>query len=415
MTLLITHIKGLVQADRKPPARKEGKAMQALPVLEDAWLLLEHDKIKDFGLMQTLPDVAPGVEVLRAQGRYVMPALVDSHTHIIFPVSREAEFVAKLKGATYAEIAAQGGGILNSAGRMQEAGEEQLYQDAMRRIREVTSTGTGTIEIKSGYGLSLEAELKMLRVARMIRQNSPLQVKTTFLGAHAIPKQYKDRRQYIDLVTQEMIPAVAGEQLADYCDVFCEEGFFTVAETEEIIQAGLRYGLKPKIHANQLHVSGGVQVGVANGAVSVDHLESMGEAEIKALQGSSTMPVSLPGAAFFLRMSYTPARQLIDAGLGLAIASDYNPGSAPSGNMPLMIALACVQMRMTPEEAINATTINAAYALELQEELGTITPGKRANLLITKEIPSLAHIPYAFGSPVVDTMILNGHVVYQGR
>ena len=412
MTLLIKNIKGLVQADHTPPMRKEGKEMGHLPVLENAWLLCVHDRIKAFGPMSELPDVE-AEDVLDARDRYVMPAFVDSHTHIVFPASRESEFVDKIKGLSYAEIAAKGGGILNSASKMQDASEEELYFSAMKRIREVTGTGTGAIEIKSGYGLSLESELKMLRVARMIKQNSPLQVKTTFLGAHAIPKQYTRRRDYIDLVIREMIPAVAEEKLADYCDVFCEQGFFSESETEEIIQAGLAHGLKPKIHANQLHVSGGVQVGVRNGALSVDHLESMGEAEIEALKGSATMPVTLPGAAFFLRMQYTPARQIIDAGLGLALATDYNPGSAPCGSMPLMIALACVQMRMTPEEAINAATINAAYALEMQDELGTITPGKRANLIITHEIPSLAYIPYAFGSPVVETTILNGHVVYQ--
>lgn len=412
MTLLIKNIKGLVQADSTPPTRKEGKAMAELPIIENAWVLCEHDRIKDFGTMDTLPAIEAD-DTIDARDRYVMPAFVDSHTHIIFPASRETEFVDKIKGLSYAEIAAKGGGILNSANKMQDASEEELYFSAMRRIREVTSTGTGTIEIKSGYGLSLEAELKMLRVAKMIRQNSPLQVKTTFLGAHAIPKKYENRRDYIDLVINEMLPAVAEEKLADYCDVFCEQGFFSESETEEIIQAGLRYGMKPKIHANQLHVSGGVQVGVRNQAVSVDHLESMGEAEIEVLKGAATMPVTLPGAAFFLRMPYTPARQIIDAGLGLALATDYNPGSAPCGSMPLMIALACVQMRMTPEEAINAATINAAYALEMQDELGTITAGKRANLIVTREIPSLAYIPYAFGSPVVETTILNGHVVYQ--
>lgn len=412
MTLLIKNIKGLVQADATPPARKEGKAMAELPIIENAWVLCEHDRIKDFGTMDTLPAIEAD-DTIDARDRYVMPAFVDSHTHIVFPASRETEFVDKIKGLSYAEIAAKGGGILNSANKMQDASEEELYFSAMRRIREVTSTGTGTIEIKSGYGLSLEAELKMLRVAKMIRQNSPLQVKTTFLGAHAIPKKYENRRDYIDLVINEMLPAVAEEKLADYCDVFCEQGFFSESETEEIIQAGLRYGMKPKIHANQLHVSGGVQVGVRNQAVSVDHLESMGEAEIEVLKGAATMPVTLPGAAFFLRMPYTPARQIIDAGLGLALATDYNPGSAPCGSMPLMIALACVQMRMTPEEAINAATINAAYALEMQDELGTITAGKRANLIVTREIPSLAYIPYAFGSPVVETTILNGHVVYQ--
>jgi imidazolonepropionase len=348
--------------------------------------------------------------IIDATGRFVFPSFVDSHTHLVFAASREEEFVLKIKGATYAEIAAKGGGILNSARRLREMSEDELFERSLARAHEIIRTGTGAVEIKSGYGLTTHDELKMLRVARRIGRETPLTVRTTFLGAHAVPTGMT-KEDYVKLVIEEMIPAVAEAQLADYTDVFCEEGFFSTTDTERIAEAGKRYGLKPRIHANQLHNSGGVQVGVKTGALSVDHLEQIGDAEIAALKNSSVMPTALPGAAFFLGLSFPPARKMLDAGLPLAIASDYNPGSAPSGNMPLMIALSCIRMKLTPEEAINAATINTAAALELLPTHGSITIGKPANVFITNPMPSVAFLPYAFGSTLIDTVILNGQLI----
>jgi imidazolonepropionase len=408
--ILITHIKGLVQV-RDPSVRKvAGKEMANLPILEDAFLIISQGLIHSYGLMKEMPTSVNAHTIIDASGRFVFPSFVDSHTHLVYAAPREEEFVMKIKGATYEEIAAQGGGILNSAKKLQLLSEDELFENSLPRAWEIIHTGTGAVEIKSGYGLTTKDELNMLRVARRIGLETPLTVKTTFLGAHAVPKD-KSKDQYISEMIHEMIPAVAEEKLADYIDVFCETGFFSPAETELIVEAGKKYGLIPRIHANQLGRSGGVQVGVKTGAVSVDHLENMGEEEIDVLKGSETMPTSLPGAAFFLNLPFTPARSIMDAGLPLAIASDYNPGSAPSGNMPLMISLACIKMRMTPEEAINATTINTSYALGLSQTHGSITVGKVANLFITNPISSVASLPYNYGLNPVSGVILNGKLI----
>lgn len=413
MEILIQNIKGLVQVRNTGLKWVAGKDMADLPVLEDAFLHLKNGKIENFGLMDEMPLINAD-EVINASGRFVFPSFVDSHTHLVFAASREEEFVYKIKGMSYAEIAAKGGGILNSAKKLQQTTEDELFESAMLRAQEIIGFGTGAVEIKSGYGLTTKDEMKMLRVAKRVGESSPLKVKTTFLGAHAIPKEYSDRNDYIRLIKEEMIPAIAEEGLADYIDAFCEKGFFTPEETEDIMEHGKKYGLKPKIHANQLHISGGVQVGVKTGAISVDHLEAMGEEEINALRNTAVMPTLLPGAAFFLGTSYPPARDMLNAGLPLALATDYNPGSAPCGKMPFMLSLACIRMKMTPEEAINAATINTAYALELQDDYGTITKGKVANVFITTEMPSYAYMPYAFGADLVHTTILNGEIINKG-
>ena len=410
--ILITNISGLAQVREGTPSLVSGKAMAILPVLEDAFLAIKDGKIASYGTMPSLGSTSAD-QVIDARGRFVFPAFVDSHTHLVFAASREEEFVMKIKGAGYAEIAASGGGILNSARKLQLMPEDELYERSLKRAKEIMDTGTGAVEIKSGYGLTVADELKMLRVARRLGKETPLKVKTTFLGAHAIPQAYT-KEGYVDLVVKEMIPAVAEEKLADYIDVFCEEGFFSPAETELICEEGKRFGMRPRIHANQLHRSGGVQVGVKVNAISVDHLENIGVEEIEALQGSTTIPTALPGAAFFLNLSFPPARDIINAGLPLAIASDYNPGSSPSGNMPLMVALACIKMRMSPEEAFNAATINTAAAMEILEDYGSITKGKTANVCITQPMPSLAYLPYSFGSPPIDKVILNGQLMGQG-
>ncbi|MBL6445315.1 imidazolonepropionase [Fulvivirga sp. 29W222] len=413
MEILIQNIKGLVQVRDASPQWVAGKDMAELPVMENAFLHMKDGKIENFGYMTDM-SVISADEVINASGRFVFPSFVDSHTHLVFAASREEEFVYKIKGMSYAEIAARGGGILNSAKKLQQATEDELFERAMVRAQEIIGLGTGAVEIKSGYGLTTRDEIKMLRVAKRIGESSPLKVKTTFLGAHAIPKEYADRNDYIKLIKEEMIPAIAEEGLADYIDAFCEKGFFTPEETEDIMEHGKKFGMKPKIHANQLHISGGVQVGVKTKAISVDHLEAMGEEEVKALQNTDVMPTLLPGAAFFLGTAYPPAREMLNAGLPLALATDYNPGSAPCGSMPLMLSLACIRMKMTPEEAINAATINTAYALELQGEYGSITKGKVANVFITTEMPSYAYMPYAFGSNHVHTTILNGEIINKG-
>jgi imidazolonepropionase len=407
--LLIKNIKGLVQTREGVTFPVAGKDMSVLPILSDAYLRVRDGLIHDYGSMAKIPTEHIPNEI-DASGAFVFPSFVDSHTHLVFAVSREEEFVMKIKGATYAEIAAKGGGILNSAGKLQQTSADDLFERTLLRAHEIIRTGTGAVEIKSGYGLTLQDELKMLRVAKRIGIETPLTVKKTFLGAHAVP-QGISKEDYITLILSEMIPAVASENLADYIDVFCEEGFFTPEETERIVEEGKRFGMRPRIHANQLHRSGGVQVGVKTGAISVDHLENIGESEIALLKGSNVMPTALPGAAFFLGLPFPPARQMIDYGLPLAIASDYNPGSAPSGNMSLMLSLACIKMKMTPAEAINAATINTACALGLQHEVGSITRGKKANVFITKPIPSVDFLPYAFGSSLIDKVILKGKVV----
>lgn len=407
--ILITNIKGLAQVRDSTPTVLAGLAMAQLPILDNAYLAIEGGKIADYGEMLSLSN-ATANQVIDAKGRFVFPSFVDSHTHLVFAASREEEFVMKIKGVSYAEIATKGGGILNSARKLQQMSEDELYERSLARAFEIIKTGTGAVEIKSGYGLTVADELKMLRVARRIGRETPLKVKTTFLGAHAVPTSHT-KAEYIELVINEMIPAVAEEKLADYIDVFCEQGFFSPEETELISEEGKKFGMRPRIHANQLHRSGGVQVGVKVKAISVDHLENIGEEEIKALQNSSTIPTALPGAAFFLNLSYPPARDILNAGLPLAIASDYNPGSSPSGNMSLMVALACIKMRITPEEAFNAATINTAVAMEILGTHGSITRGKVANVCITKPMPTFAYLPYSFGAQLVDQVIINGELI----
>lgn len=384
--------------------------MSRLPSIENAFLIIEDDRIAEYGEMKDVKFRAADFTVhYDAKGKMVLPSWCDSHTHLVFAGSREAEFVDKIKGLSYAEIAAKGGGILNSAKKLHAASEDELYKQSYKRLEEVIKLGTGAIEIKSGYGLTVQGEIKMLRVIQRLKRNSKIPVKATFLGAHTIPLDYKRNRQgYIDLIINEMLPIIANENLADYIDVFCEEGFFTPDETGQICNAGKAIGLKPKIHANQLAVSGGVEAGVKLNAVSVDHLESMDEDAINTLAGSSTIGTLLPTAAFFLRMPFQPARKLINSNCAIALASDFNPGSSPSGNMNFVVALSCIQMKMLPEEAINAATINGAFAMELENEVGSITAGKKANLIITKEIPSLAYFPYFFGNTLIEKITVNG-------
>lgn len=409
-SLLIKNI-GLLVNTRDQNELLRGAALAQLPVMANAYLIVEEGVITNYGLMTDLEmkNIAVPDSAFDANRGLLLPAWCDSHSHLVFAASREEEFVDKLKGASYAEIAAKGGGILNSARKLAAVSEDDLFAMAWKRLEEVSKAGTGAIEIKSGYGLTVDSELKMLRVIKKLKEKSNLSIKATFLGAHSYPEKYKDNHQgYIDLIIKEMLPVIAAEKLADYIDVFCEQGFFSPEETIKVIEAGKQYGLKPKIHANQLQVSGGVQAGVSTGALSVDHLESMDEAAITCLAESGTIGTLLPGAAFFLRMNYPPARNLIQEGCAIALASDFNPGSCPSGNMNLVIALACIQMKMLPEEAINAATINGAYAMELESELGSISVGKKANFILTQPLPSLAYMPYAFGSNVIKKVMIKG-------
>lgn len=407
-SVLITNIQQLVNV-REQSELLRGKALAHLPCIDKAFLLIEDDEIAGYGPMDVLKNEGQPATRIDAGGQFVLPAWCDSHTHIVFAGSRESEFVDKIKGLSYAEIAARGGGILNSAHKLQETSEDELFRQAWKRLEEVSRQGTGAIEIKSGYGLTVESELKMLRVIRKLKERSPLTIKATFLGAHTYPPDYKDNHEgYIDLIIRKMLPVIAQEKLADYVDVFCETGFFSPEETERICRAGMGYGLKPKIHANQLNLSGGTQTGVKLGAVSVDHLETMDEDAIRTLANSKTIGTLLPSAAFFLRMPFQPARQLIDAGCAIALASDFNPGSSPSGNMNLVVSMSCIQMKMLPEEAINAATLNGAYAMELGDQLGSITRGKKASLVFTKPVPSLSYLPYAFGSPLIDKVMIGG-------
>jgi imidazolonepropionase len=412
METLITNIKTLVNV-RLVSKLLRGPELAELPCIENAYLTIDDERITDYGLMPDLkPETSNFKQTIDASGQFILPCWCDSHTHLVFAASREEEFVDKIKGMSYAEIAAKGGGILNSAERLNELEIDELYNLSVARLQEVIKLGTGAIEIKSGYGLSVEGELKMLRVIKRLKETSPIPIKSTFLGAHTYPLQFKEGHQrYIDLIINEMLPVIAEENLADYIDVFCETGFFSPAETETICKAGMQYGLKPKIHANQLNLSGGVETGVKLGAISVDHLETMDDSAIHTLAASKTIGTLLPTAAFFLRMPFQPARQLIDAGCAVALASDYNPGSSPSGNMNLVIAMSCIGMKMLPEEAINAATINGAYAMELQNEVGSISIGKKANLIFTKPSPSLAYLPYSFGSNHIDKVMINGEIV----
>jgi imidazolonepropionase len=414
MKILIKNIKNLVQVDEEGRQKIAGREMNNLPCLHDAWLAIEGDKIVAFGKMEDWEGITDwsNLTVIDATDKLVMPCWCDSHTHIVYAGSREAEFVDRINGLTYEQVFERGGGILNSAKKLSEASEEELIESAMMRLNEIMMQGTGAVEIKSGYGLSTESELKMLRVIKKLKALSPLTIKATFLGAHAVPNAYKnEKRKYIDLLINEMMPAIAKEQLADYCDVFCEQNYFTKEETIEILEAGQKHGMKSKVHAEQLSNSGGALAGVEVGAISVDHLEFVGDKEIQALKNSVTMPTILPGAAFFLGLPFPPARKMIDAGLPLAVATDFNPGSSPSGNMNLAVALCCIQYKMTPEEAINGATINSAYAMDLSNTHGSIAVGKRANVFITKEIPGYSFIPYSFGSNLIDTVILNGEII----
>jgi len=407
---LIVNIKKLVNV-RAVSGVLRGAELARLPCIEDGWLLVEDKEIADYGPMTEMPAVQPA-STIDAAGSYVLPAWCDSHTHLVYAGSRESEFVDKIRGLSYAEINARGGGILNSARQLNATTEDQLFNEAWKRLSALSRLGTGSIEIKSGYGLSTEGELKMLRVIKKLKDRSPLSVKASFLGAHTYPAEFRDNHQgYIDLIINEMLPAIAGEKLADYIDVFCENGFFSPAETETICRAGMHYGLRPKIHANQLSLSGGVEVGVKLGALSVDHLEMMDGSAIDALKDSPTIGTLLPTAAFFLRMPFQPARQLVDAGCAIAIASDYNPGSSPSGNMNLVVAISCIQMRLLPEEAINAATLNGAYAMDLGRLTGSLTPGKKADLIFTRPIPSLAYLPYAFGTDCIDRVMIAGEFI----
>ena len=414
MSLIVYNIGMLVQIRDPNVAFAAGKEMSDLPVLENGWLLIGDEIIAAYGTMDQMPSFGSDIIRLDACGGFLFPAFCDPHTHLVFAGSREKEYTDKIRGLSYEEIARRGGGILNSAKLLHETSEEELFRQSMERVREIISFGTGAVEIKSGYGLTTDDEIKMLRVIRRIKQESPLTVKATFLGAHAVPDAWRGNRSgYVDLIVNEMIPAVAADKLADYIDVFCDRGFFTVEETSRILGAGVLHGMRPKIHANELDYSGGIQTGVKYGALSVDHLEFTGDAEITALLGSGTMPTLLPGAAFFLGMVDPPARKMIEAGLPVAMASDYNPGSSPSGNMKLVMSLGCIRLRLLPEEAINAVTINSAYAMGLSESHGSITVGKKANLFITKKMPSYEYMPYAYGSNLVETVILNGQVAYE--
>lgn len=417
MKTLIRNIGQIAGIAEAGVMRKEGVSMSETGTLENAWLLIEDDKIACFGSMSDCPDLSQesgqdSFEIIDADGGFVLPAFCDSHSHIVFAGTREQEFLDKIKGLSYAEIAAHGGGILNSADLLHNTSEDELYRQAMERVNEMIAKGTGAIEIKSGYGLTTQDELKILRVIKRIRENSPAIIKSTFLGAHAVGRAFAGRQnEYVDHVCNEMIPAVAAENLADFVDVFCEEGFFTTEETDRILTAGEQYGMRVKLHANQLAVSGGVQVGVKHNALSVDHLESTTDEEIRVLKGSCTMPTMLPGASFFLRMQYGKALDFINSGLGIALASDYNPGSSPCGDMRFVMSLGCIQMRLTPIQALNACMLNSAYAMGISDVAGSITAGKLANLIITKRIPSLTWIPYCYQTPFIDRVILRGRTV----
>lgn len=409
MSILLTNIRQLVNV-RSENKLLRGKELSELPVINNAYLVVEDGLIKSFGSIDDLIHAEHTVNIVHdAEGKFVLPCWCDSHTHLVFAASREDEFVLKLKGDSYADIAAKGGGILNSAKKIQAATEEDLYDAARKRLNEIIALGTGAVEIKSGYGLTPEAEIKMLRVIKELKKNSPIPIKASFLGAHTYPLAFReDHEGYIQQIIEQMLPVIAEEELADYIDVFCEEGFFSNEETIRICEAGLKYGLKPKIHANQLSATGAVETAVKLNAVSADHLEMMNDAAVNALAHSNTIGTLLPTAAYFLRMPLQPARQIIDAGAAVALASDYNPGSSPSGNMNTVVSMSCIQMKMLPEEAVNAATLNGAYAMELQNEVGSITVGKRANIILTKNIPSLAYIPYSFGTNLIDKVMING-------
>lgn len=410
MTTLFINIKELIQIRETDTKKVSGAAMNILPTIKNAFLLVKNDVIIDYGSMKKAPTSAD--KTIDCTGKMMLPTWCDSHTHIVYAGNREQEFVDRINGLSYEEIANRGGGIVNSAKKLQETSEEELYQQSAKRLEEVIALGTGAVEIKSGYGLTVDAELKMLRVIKKLRENYNIPIKATFLGAHAFPTEYKNNKEgYINLIIDEMLPKVAEENLADFVDAFCETGYFSVEDTDRILTAAQQYGLTPKVHVNQFTTIGGVQVSIKHNALSVDHLEVMNPEDIEALKGTQTMPVALPSCSYFLSIPYTPARDIIKAGLPLALATDYNPGSTPSGNMNFVVATACIKMKMTPEEAINAATINGAYAMNLSDEVGSITKGKKANLILTKEIPSYGFLPYSFGSNLIDSVFINGKEV----
>ncbi len=411
MRLLVSNIGILAGIENAGKIRLRGEEMKSLGQIDNAWLLVENGKISAFGSMDDMP--AEGLSAdceVNAQGGTVLPSWCDPHTHIVYAGSREGEFVDKIMGLSYAEIARRGGGILNSADLLHTLSEDELYRQAMHRAEEIMRKGTGCVEIKSGYGLNTADEMKMLRVIRRIKEDTPMHVVSTFLGAHAVGRSFS-HDEYVNTVVNEMIPEAGREGLADYVDVFCDEGFFTPEDTDRILDAAAKYGMKPKIHVDELAATGGLPVAVKHGALSVDHLENMPETEFDILKDSNTMPTVLPGTSFFLNMPYAPARKMIDAGLGVAVASDYNPGSTPSGDMKFVVSLACIKMRLLPAEAINAATLNAAYAMGQSNEYGSITVGKTANFFITEPIPSIDYIPYAYTSPIICRTFLNGKEV----
>ncbi len=411
MKVLIINIKELIQVRDIGILKVSGAEMKELPTIKNAFLLIEDDLIAEYGEMKNCPSINVH-STINAKGKMVLPAWCDSHTHIVYAGNREQEFVDRINGMAYEEIANRGGGILNSATKLKETSEEELYNQSKKRLQEVMKMGTGAVEIKSGYGLSVEGELKMLRVIQKLKSNYPIEIKATFLGAHAFPSEFKENHQgYIDSIINEMLPAISNEKLADFIDVFCESGYFSVSETEKIMEAGNKFGLKSKIHVNQFNAIGGVNAAVKNNALSVDHLEIMNNDDIEILKNKDTMPVALPTCSYFLGIPYAPARKMIDAGLSLALASDFNPGSSPSGNMNFVVATACIKMKMTPEEAINAATINGAYAMDISKTHGSITIGKKANIIITKPLNSIYELPYAFGSNLIDLVIIEGEIV----
>jgi imidazolonepropionase len=412
MNVLFKNIKELIQIRETPIDFLAGKQMNVLPTITNAFLLIKDGLISDFGLMESCPDIE--IKTIDATGKMILPSWCDSHTHIVFAGNRETEFVDRINGLSYKEIADNGGGILNSAKKLQETSEIDLYNQSKVRLEEVIQLGTGAVEIKSGYGLTQAAELKMLRVIKKLKENYPIEIKATFLGAHAIPNAYKNNKSgYLQMLIDDILPAIEKENLADFIDIFCETGYFSIADTQQILDAGKKHGLVGKIHVNQFTAIGGIQVGIKNNVRSVDHLEEMRSEDIEALKNTKTMPVALPSCSYFLSIPYTPARKMIDAGLPLALATDYNPGSTPSGNMNFVVATACVKMRMTPEEAINAATINGAYAMNLQDKVGSITKGKLANLMLTKEINSYHFIPYSFGNHSIEKVFLKGEEIKQ--
>lgn len=409
--LLVKNIKSLVQVRETNMNKVCGADMKILPCIENAWLAIDNGLIADFGKMEDFPGITDwkNLEVIDAAGKIVMPCYADSHTHIVYSGNRESEFINRINGLSYEEIANRGGGILNSAKKLRDTSEDDLFEQSSVRFNEIILQGTGAVEIKSGYGLNLESELKILRVIKRLKDLNSIPVKATFLGAHALPGEFKDNKKgYIDLIINEMLPAIAKEKLADYIDAFCEKGYFTADETKLIFEAGLKHGLIPKLHAEQLSHSNGIKTAIDCKAISVDHLEFCNDDDIALLKKSNTMPTILPGAAFFLNLQLPPARKMIDAGLPIAFASDYNPGSCPSGNMSFMMSLGCIDYKLNPEEVINASTINSAYAMDLAKEVGSITIGKKANIFITKPISYYGYLPYAFGSSLIETVIING-------